>query len=493
MTTAPLSISLRAGPMMHNGAESFGSQYYKTGQYNVRMIVRIAKDWISMPDALLVDDDTQYALALCELIEQEDFHVSICGTIEEALTHLESKVPDVVLVDIMLPDGSGIDLIRKIEALASHTRVLVITGHAAIDTTVAALRAGVEDYLTKPINLDQLRVRLNAIKTTISQHPPQTYGKRRTLDQLGPLVGASTEMRELYASIENVAPTNMTVFLFGESGTGKELAAQAIYSLSTRSEQPFLALNCGAIPANLIATELFGHERGAFTDARAQHKGYFERADGGTLFLDEITDMPMELQVQLLRVLENRTITRLGGHTEIPVDVRVIAATNRHPREAVADGRLREDLLFRLMAFPIRLPPLRRRFGDITLLANNFLAEQNQNSAITKSLSPEAIDYIESSTWPGNVRELKNAIAHAYILADSVLLPEHFPESIIMATEDDGHALHCMPGTPIDHFEKRYILATLEHHHGNKRRTAETLGISLKTLYNRLNDYQAEG
>jgi DNA-binding NtrC family response regulator len=201
----------------------------------------------------------------------------------------------------------------------------------------------------------------------------------------------------------------------------------------------------------------------------------------------------MELQVQLLRVLENRTITRLGGLTEIPVDVRVIAATNRHPREAVADGRLREDLLFRLMAFPIRLPPLRRRFGDITLLAGNFLAEQNQNSAINKSLSPEAIEYIESSTWPGNVRELKNAIAHAYILADSVLLPEHFPESIETATEDDGPALHCMPGTPIDRFEKRYILATLEHHHGNKRRTAETLGISLKTLYNRLNDYQAEG
>ncbi len=445
-----------------------------------------------MPDALLVDDDTQYALALCELIEQENFQVSICGTIEEALIHLETKVPDVVLVDIMLPDGSGIDLIHKIEALASHTRVLVITGHAAIETTVAALRAGVEDYLTKPIDLDQLRSRLNAIKSNILQHPPQSNGKRRSLDRLGPLLGSSTEIRELYAAIENVAPTNMTVFLFGESGTGKELAAQAVYSLSARSEQPFLALNCGAVQANLIATELFGHERGAFTDARTQHKGYFERANGGTLFLDEITEMPLELQVQLLRVLENRTIVRLGGHAEIPVDVRVIAATNRHPREAVAEGRLREDLLFRLMAFPISLPPLRRRFGDIPLLAENFLAELNQDAAVEKTLSPEAIEYMASSNWPGNVRELKNAIAHAYILADSILCPEHFPESINTSIQEDGSDLHCMPGTPIDHFEKRYILATLEHHNGNKRRTAETLGISLKTLYNRLNDYRAE-
>lgn len=446
-----------------------------------------------MPDALLVDDDTQYALALCELIEQESFQVSICGTIEEALNHLETRVPDVVLVDIMLPDGSGIDLIHKIEALASHTRVLVITGHAALETTLAALRAGVEDYLTKPIDLDQLRSCLSAIKADIAQNVQRPNGKQRLLDQLGPLIGSSAEMRELYASIKNVAPTNMTVFLFGESGTGKELAAQAIYSLSTRNEKPFLALNCGAVPANLIATELFGHERGAFTDARTQHKGYFERADGGTLFLDEITEMPLELQVQLLRVLENKTITRLGGLSEIPVDVRVIAATNRHPREAVADGRLREDLLFRLMAFPIGLPPLRRRLGDIRILADKFLSELNHTSGVRKTFSPDAVEFMESSSWPGNVRELKNAIAHAYILADALLQPDHFPESIDTAVQDDGPALHCMPGTPIDHFEKRYILATLEHHNGNKRRTAETLGISLKTLYNRLNDYRAEG
>lgn len=445
-----------------------------------------------MPYALLVDDDTQYALAVSELIEQEDFQVHICGNIEDALTYLKTNVPDIVMVDLLLPDGSGLDLIHKIEALASPTRVLVITAHAALESTVAALRAGVEDYLTKPLDLELLRARLSAVKAEIAQNPSTSEGNRAHSDGLGPLLGSSAAMRELYAAIENVASTNMTVFLYGESGTGKELVANAIHSLSARSEQPFLALNCGAVSANLIATELFGHERGAFTDARTQHKGYFERADGGTLFLDEITEMPLELQVQLLRVLENRTITRVGGLAEIPVNVRVIAATNRHPREAVSQGRLREDLLFRLMAFPINLPPLRRRFGDITLLAKKFLADQNHQANTDKSLSPEAIDFIESSAWPGNVRELRNAIGHAFILADDTLRPEHFPEALEDLPQEDGPSLHCPPGTPIEQFEKRFILATLEHHNGNKRLTAETLGISLKTLYNRLNEYRAE-
>lgn len=446
-----------------------------------------------MAEALLVDDDTQYALALSELIEQEDFRVSICGSIEDALIYLRTNTPDVVLVDLLLPDGSGMELIHRIEALASHTCVLVITGHGAIESTVAALRAGVQDYLTKPLDLDHLRNCLSAIKTDIEQTSQPANGSRRAQDHLGPLIGSSPAMRELYAAIHNVAPTDMTVFLSGESGTGKELVANAIHSLSTRSENPILAINCGAVSPNLIASELFGHERGAFTDAHTQHKGHFERAHGGTLLLDEITEMPLQLQVQLLRVLENRTVTRLGGFEEIPVDVRIIAATNRHPREAVAEGRLREDLLFRLMAFPIHLPQLQHRFGDTLLLAERFLAEHNRNNATDKSLAPETLDFIESYPWPGNVRELKNAIGHAYILAQDVLLPEHFPDNMDIAIQDDGPSMHCKPGTPIDHFEKRFILATLEHHNGNKRRTAETLGISLKTLYNRLNEYRAEG
>lgn len=446
-----------------------------------------------MPEALLVDDDIPYALALSELIEQEDFRTHICGTIEEGLAYLQTNRPDIALVDLLLPDGDGIDLIHKIEALVSQTRVLVITGHAALDSVVAALRAGVDDYLTKPLDLEQLRKRLRAVKKDIARRPPLSNDACAPRDHLGSLIGSSTAMRELYDAIETVAPTSLTTFLFGESGTGKELAAHAIHSLSRRREQPFLALNCGAISTNLIASELFGHERGSFTDARAQHKGYFERAYGGTLFLDEIAEMPSEVQVQLLRVLESHTITRLGGLEEVPVDVRLIAATNRHPRQAVAEGRLREDLLFRLMAFPVHLPPLRSRFGDIPILAEWFLMECNQRYETRKTLTAEAIDFMERSPWPGNVRELKNAIAHAYILADERLQPDHFPPSLDDMLQEDGPVLHCQPGSRLDQFEKQFILATLEHYDGNKRRTAETLGISLKTLYNRLNEYRTEG
>lgn len=445
-----------------------------------------------MPHALLVDDDISFASALSELIGQEDFDVSICGGVEEALAFLKTRTPDVVLVDLVLPDGNGIDLVHKIEALAAHTRVLVITGHAGLESTVAALRAGVEDYLTKPLDPEHLRNRLGAIKTDIARNTSPSSNHRRRLDGLGPLIGSSDVMQELYAALESVAPTDLTVFLYGESGTGKELAANAVHAASPRREQPFLALNCGAVSANLIASELFGHERGAFTDARNRHQGYFERADGGTLLLDEITEMPLELQVQLLRVLENRSITRIGGTAEIPVNVRIIAATNRLPRKAVEEGRLREDLLFRLMAFPVRLPPLRRRAGDARILAEHFLDELNRVHATEKTFTADALAFMNEYNWPGNVRELKNAINHAYILAEDRLQPRHFPEGMEGVIEADGDALHCPPATPIDRFEKRFILATLEHHDGNKRLAAETLGISLKTLYNRLNLYRAE-
>ncbi len=445
-----------------------------------------------MPTALLVDDDHVYAAALAELIEQENYEVRTCGGVRQALTELTDYVPDVVLVDLLLPDGSGMELVHKIESLALHTHVFVITAHAELDSTVAALRAGVEDYLTKPLDLQHLRKCLQAARAETSAGAEPRDGPPKALDGLGPLVGSSSAMRELYASIKKAAPTNMSVFLSGESGTGKELAASAVHACSDRSDKPFLAINCGAVPANLIATELFGHERGAFTDARSQHKGYFERADGGTLFLDEITEMPLELQVQLLRVLENRCITRVGGLREIPVDVRIIAATNRNPRVAVSQGRLREDLLFRLMAFPIAIAPLRRRSGDIGLLAEKFLRQHNEENGTAKVLTTEALRFLEGYSWPGNVRELKNAIGHAYILADDALQPSHFPQGVEPAIEEDGALLQCLPGTPIEQFEKRFILATLDHHKGNKRRTAETLGISLKTLYNRLNEYRAQ-
>jgi len=299
-------------------------------------------------------------------------------------------------------------------------------------------------------------------------------------------------MQKVYAQIERVAPTSATVFITGESGTGKELVAQTVHDLSRRHKQPFIAVNCGAISPQLIESELFGHEKGSFTGAVREHKGYFERASSGTLFLDEVTEMPAELQVKLLRVLEAGTFMRVGSGREIESDVRVIAATNRVPEEAVSEGKLREDLLYRLQVFPLHLPPLRERGHDIGLLANNYLEEHNQAEHSRKTFTADAFDLLMTYNWPGNVRELKNAIQRAYILADEVIDSSCLPLRWEKNTEATGPFLQVRVGSSIAEVERRLILATLDQCHGTKEKTAEILGISLKTLYNRLREYESE-
>lgn len=297
-------------------------------------------------------------------------------------------------------------------------------------------------------------------------------------------------MRQLYRTVARVAPTEAIVFLQGESGTGKELIAQTIHDLSARRDGVFVPVNCGALPVTLIESELFGHERGSFTGANRQHRGYFERASGGTLFLDEITEMPLELQVNLLRVLETGTLMRVGGRQEVRVDVRVVTATNRPPAEAVAEGRLREDLYFRLSAFPIRVPPVREREGDVPRLARHFLALLNAADGIEKRLTPDAMRMLEAHAWPGNVRELKNALQRAYILADDLIEVHHLPPSTLEPFNGSRRRLEFGVGTTLEDAERRLILATLEHFGGDKRRAADTLGVSLKTIYNRLKHYR---
>ena len=306
------------------------------------------------------------------------------------------------------------------------------------------------------------------------------------------MLGNSEPMRRLYHMIARVAPTNATVLIVGESGTGKELVAQHLHRRSRRRDQKFVAINCGAIPENLIESELFGHEKGAFTGAARTRKGVFERASEGTLFLDEITEMPIHLQVRLLRVLETGRLVRVGGDEEIAVDVRVIAATNRDPADAVADDRLRKDLLYRLSVFPIHLPALRQRGDDVDLLAHHFLALHNQAEATAKRFAAATLDQMRAFSWPGNVRQLKNVVFRAFILADDEIRPEHLPKLTASPSEAaaPGDALTVTVGTPIADVERRLIEATLEHFAGDKKRTADTLGISLKTLYNRLNAYQ---
>jgi DNA-binding NtrC family response regulator len=310
------------------------------------------------------------------------------------------------------------------------------------------------------------------------------------LGRFGRLYGSSTVMHEVYRMIEKVAPTEATVFITGESGCGKELVARTIHERSPRAHGAFVAINCGAIPQNLIEAELFGHERGAFTGANRQHRGCFERAEGGTLFLDEITEMPPEMQVRLLRVLEMGRFVRVGGDGEIRTNVRVLTATNRDALDAVRDGRLREDLMYRLAVFPIALPPLREREGDTELLAEHFLQSLNVESSASKRFSRAALTTIRAYHWPGNVRELKNAVHRAFIMAEELV---ELDLAGLACPAVEGECLRVPVGTSLAEMERQAIFATLDHCRGNKRRAAEMLGVSLKTLYNRLTAYQAEG
>ncbi|HEX3557304.1 MAG TPA: sigma-54 dependent transcriptional regulator [Thermoanaerobaculia bacterium] len=443
-----------------------------------------------MPHALAVDDDPNFLSALAELIEGQGFTTNVACTLRDARAQVSHRTPDVALVDLYLPDGSGIDLLKDLE-LGAATEVVLMTGHADVESAVQALRLGASDYLTKPLDIGRLKSILANVASVqpAAQAAPAQAAETQEVGRLGLLLGASPPMQALYEMLNRVAPTDASVFLVGESGTGKDLAAQTLHMLSRRSRAPFLPLNCGAISPTLIESELFGHERGSFTGAARRHKGYFERAHTGTLFLDEISEMPIELQVKLLRVLETGEVVRIGGDQAAPVDVRVIAATNRDPQKAVNEGKLREDLLYRLQVFPVHMPPLRERGDDVQLLADYFLGQLNERQGTDKVFTEDSLDRLRTHSWPGNVRELKNVVHRAFIMADHEITPRCLPREV---GGDFGsvRSLNFQVGTSIEEVERRLIMATLDAHGGNKRKTADILGVSLKTLYNRLNTYR---
>ena len=459
-----------------------------------------------MPRALLVDDDATSLDALAELIDREGFTTSTATTLGEARQLMDDVTPAVVLTDLMLPDGSGLELVEMAGTIGAQ--VVLITGHASVETAVEALRRGATDYLTKPIDLPRLKAILANVGRTreLQAEIGSLRGELRKLGRFGPLVGASPSMGVVYDLIARVAPTDATVFIVGESGTGKEVVAQAVHELSRRRKEPFVPVNCGAVSPNLIESTLFGHEKGSFTGAERMHRGVFEQATGGTLFLDEISEMPQELQVKLLRVLETGTVMRIGGEKAIAVDVRVIAATNRVPEQAVADGRLREDLWYRLNVFPIGLPPLRERAGDIEVLAEHFLNELNMAGQTHKYWSTAARAALQRYSWPGNVRELKNLLHRAYIMAENEISAQCLPPEVLggggggggTVTEitrnggkpEMGTTFAVQVGSSVADVEQRLIMATLEACGGNKQKAAEVLGVSLKTIYNRLNAYR---
>lgn len=445
-----------------------------------------------MPDVLIVDDDPVILPTLKEYLGNRNIAVRTAATLSDARTELAKKLPDGLLVDLVLPDGSGLELVDLLKN--DPVQIIIMTGFPSLDTAIASVRSNAIDYLVKPIQLGRLRSWLSGLGGEDAKTQTPVAVKKADNGDFFGMIGDSEPMRRVQKMIEKVAPSNITVLLQGESGTGKEVAARAIHQSGLRKDQPLLALNCGASNENLIGDELFGHERGGFTGANRQHKGYFERANGGTLFLDEVTEMPIDLQAHLLRVLETGKLVRIGGDTEVKTDVRLIAATNRDPHEAIAAGKLREDLYYRLAVFPIQLPPLRERKDDIDKLTLHFVEQFNQANGVSKTIEPDVIAYLRSLSWPGNIRQLRNAVQRAHLIADQTITRENFTFDSYPSIHEDALsspvALVTQTNVSIDQVERSMILSSLEQFKGNKKLAAEALGISLKTLYNKLKKYE---
>ena len=435
-----------------------------------------------MPHALIVDDNPQSRSALADIIARDGFTTSLASSLAEAREHFY-PVPDLVLVDLVLPDGSGMELLSE-PRIAKRSDIVLITGHGSVEGSVNAMRLGAADYLTRPLDSQ----RLHDVISRVGHSGNGASNK----EGFGHMIGNSAPMQKLFSTIARIAPTDASVLIIGESGTGKELVAQTLHDLSTRSSGPFLAVNCGAVSPNLIESELFGHDKGSFTGATRQHSGYFERANGGTLFLDEVTEMPLDLQVRLLRVLETQSVSRVGGTDVLPVDVRLIAATNRDPYEAVKTGKLREDLLYRLQVVPLHVPPLRERNGDIPLLTTHFLDQLNEKGPAAKTFSASALERLERYDWPGNVRELCNVVQRAWILAEgrSITQPVLQRETVLGTVSPVATGFHVTIGESLAEVERRLILHTVQRCR-TRDEAARILKISTKTLYNKLRMYEA--
>ena len=441
---------------------------------------------------LIVEDEPAARVGLEQLVKSWGFLAESAADGEEALEKITTFRPAIVITDLVMPRLDGLGLLRALQQQGADVTTLILTAQGTVETAVEAMKEGAYDYVTKPVDVQRLKVLLDRVVQRL-ETVREVKSLRRQLREsgtFGTMIGASPEMRKIYQVMEQAAPTGAAVLITGESGTGKELVAQTIHQLSPRASFPFVAINCAAIPETLLESEIFGHEKGAFTGAADRRQGCFELADRGTIFLDEIAEMTPTTQVKLLRVLQEQKFRRVGGRTEQSVDVRVIAATNIDPLEAVQKGKLREDLYYRLNVFAMRLPPLRERKEDLPLLIQSFINEFNgRNQRSIAGIDQQAMRMLEQYAWPGNVRELRNVIERATIIAQGPLIePKHLPP--ILAEEPPAAQqpqVALAPGITVEEAERRLIMMTLEHTRDNKTRAAEILGISLKTLHNKLN------
>ncbi|MGH9160134.1 MAG: sigma-54-dependent transcriptional regulator [Vicinamibacteraceae bacterium] len=442
---------------------------------------------------LVVEDDRAALTGLTELITAWGYVTEGAVDGEDALHKVTTFRPGIIVTDLVMPRLDGLGLLRALQDQLRDVSVIILTAQGTVETAVDAIKEGAYDYLTKPVDPQRLQILLSKVVERHQTLREVKQLRRQLRDQgsFGPIVGNTPAIRKLYRVIEQAAPTAASVLIWGESGTGKELVAQTIHQLSQRAQQPFVAINCAAIPETLLESEIFGHEKGAFTGAVDRRQGCFELAHRGTLLLDEIAEMMPSTQVKLLRVLQERTFRRIGGQREQAVDVRIIAATNTNPTDAVQKGKLREDLYYRLNVFSIELPSLRERHEDIPLLVQAFLGEFNtRNGKSVSAVHPDAMRVLERYPWPGNIRELRNVIERAVILAPGEFIEvSHLPPSMLETREvpREETMLTLRPGMSVDEAETELIKLTLQHTGFNKTRAAETLGISLKTLHNKLN------
>src|SRR5213082_2445451 len=442
--------------------------------------------------ALVVDDEPSTRELFAELLERWGYEVDQTADGHGALKLAAETHPDVIISDLVMPKLDGLALVRALREQQPDTPVVIITGKGTIDAAVEAVREGVFDFVEKPLDPARLKVILTrALEKKATLHEMQVL--RRRLGQVDAgvgLIGQSPAMRKVMDLVEKVAPSKASVVITGQSGTGKEMVARAIHQLSPRRDKPFIAINCSAIPASLIESEMCGQERGAFTGADQRRLGAWELADGGTLFLDEIGEIPIELQAKFLRVIEEERLRRLGGKSEIAVDVRVISATNRDLKDEIKGSRFREDLYFRLNVFHINLAPLKERREDISVLVQHFIDRfSREGGKKLHGVSPQAMKLLTDYAWPGNIRELRNTLERAVILCSSgIIEAEHLPSELASGGGESAY-LKLPYGLPLREIEKEYILATLSRLQNNKARTAQALGISEKTLYNKLYRY----
>ncbi len=449
---------------------------------------------MSAPLILVVDDEEANRLALERILVREGYDVRHAEDGRQAMLRLREERPALVLTDLKMPGMDGLELMRAARALDPELEVVLLTAYGTVETAVEAMKEGAFDFLTKPLKRAEI---LRTVRKALERHR-LVVDNRRLREELaraqpGEVIGRSPELRLLLEEGRQVALAQATVLITGESGTGKGLFARWIHRMSARRERPFIAVNCGALPESLMESELFGYEAGAFTGARSRKEGRFDLAQGGTLFLDEVTELPLAVQVKLLRVLQDGEYERVGGTRTLRTDARILAASNRDPERAVAEGRLREDLYYRLNVIRLELPPLRQRREDIPLLARHFLAQHaERNRKSLGGFSDEAMDALSAWHWPGNVRELENAVERAVVLArgEQVELTD-LPPALRQAGQR-SRALRFLPGTPLKLVERAMIEATLEQCGGDKALAASLLGITARTIYRREAEWRGE-